>query len=82
MPERMAPANVFLIPKESLTAAVRVYERKESGRYGFTLVADDQNATLVQDTASGDVYFTDSVIAGSIITLIRNRMAILALPLV
>ncbi len=82
MPERMAPTNVFEIPSASLTTPVRVYERKESGRYGFTLVRDDQNATLVQDTASGDVYFTDSVIGGSIISLIHNRLAISALPLV
>ncbi len=82
MPDRVAPSNIWEIPKDSLTAAVRVYERKEAGRYGFTKIAADQNATLVKDTASGDVYFTDSVVAGSKIYLIRGRLAIHATPLV
>ena len=82
MPQRAAGANTYEIPKEALTAAVRVYERKEAGRYGFTKIAADQNATLVKDTATGDVFFQDSVVAGSVIWLIRGRLAIHATPLV
>ena len=82
MPERVAPTNIWETPKEALTAAVRVYPRKEAGRYGWTTVAADQNATMVKDTASGDVFFTDSVVAGMVVVLIRGRMAVSSLPLV
>ena len=81
MPDKVAPTNIWETPKESLASAVRVYERKESGRYGFTKIASDQNATLVKDTGTGDVYFTDSIVAGSKIILVRGRMAISAIPL-
>ena len=79
MPSRVAASNIWEIPKEGLAAAVRVYERKESGRYGFTLVAADHNASLVRHTASGDVFFQDSIVQGTLISLIRGRMAISSL---
>jgi hypothetical protein len=82
MPERVAPTNIWEIPKESLPPAVRVYARKESGRYGFTKIAEDSNATMVQDSGSGDVYFTDSVVAGSLLLLIRGRIAVITMPTV
>ena len=82
MADRVAPTNIWEIPKEALTHAVRVYARKESGRYGFTKIASDANATLVKDAGTGDVYFTDSIVAGSLITLIRGRLAISAMPVV
>ena len=65
-------------------AVLRAYERKEAGRYGFTLVEGDRNATLVQDTASGDVYFSDAVIDGSMIIVdaADGRLSIASLPLV
>jgi len=82
---RVIPTNIWEIPRESIAdraGFLVVYERKESGRYGFTQYQSDQNATLVKDTDTGDVYFTDSVIAGSTIYLVRGQLAILALPLV
>ena len=79
MPNRVAASNIWEIPKEDLTAAVRVYERKEAGRYGFTLIAADHNASLVQDAGSGDVLFQDTVVQGTLISLIRGRMAISSL---
>jgi len=85
MASRVTPTNIWEIPRESISdrdGFLVVYERKESGRYGFTARSTDQNATLVKDTSSGDVYFTDSVIAGSTIYLVRGQLAILALPLV
>ena len=82
MADRVAPTNIWEVPRESLTPAVRVYARKESGRYGFTKIASDGNATLVKDSGTGDVYFTDSIVAGSLITLIRGRLAISAMPVV
>ena len=79
MANRVAASNIWEIPKEGLAGAARVYERKESGRYGFTLVLADHNASLVQDAASGDVFFQDSVVQGTLISLIRGRMAISSL---
>ncbi len=76
MANRVAASNIWEIPKEGITAAVRVYERKEAGRYGFTLDEDGHNASLVQDAGSGDVLFQDTVIQGTLINLIRGRMAI------
>lgn len=65
------------------TVAVRMYARKDSGDYHFTPVAGDQNATLVQDSVSGDVYFTDSVVAGSIIVQDETgQLSIFALPVI
>lgn len=79
MPNRVAPTNIWEVSQLGLTAAVPVYARKESGRYGFTLVLADNNATMVQDIASGDVFMTDSVVAGTVILLIRGRMAVISL---
>ena len=82
---RVIPTNIWEIPRESIAdraGFLVVYERKEAGRDGFTQYQSDQNATLVKDTDTGDVYFTDSVIAGSTIYLVRGQLAILALPLV
>ena len=79
MPNRVAASNIWEIPKESLAAIVRVYERKEAGRYGFTLDVDGHNASLVQDAGSGDVLFQDAVIQGTMINLIRGRLAIFSL---
>ena len=79
MGTRVVGSNIWEIPRETLTNAVPVYGRKEAGRYGFTLVLADNNATMVQDTASGDVFMTDSVVAGTVILLIRGRMAVISL---
>lgn len=79
MPSRVAASNIWEIPKEDLTAAVRVFERKEAGRYGFTLDDAGHNASLVQDTGTGDVLFQDTVIQGTLINLIRGRLAISSL---
>ena len=79
MPTRVAASNIWEIPKEGLTASVRVYERKESGRYGFTLTQALHNASLVQDAASGDVFFQDTVVQGTWINLIGGRMSISSL---
>jgi hypothetical protein len=79
MPNKVAPTNIWEIPKEDLTAPVRIYEQKEAGRYGFTITEADHNASLVQDAASGDVLFQDTVVQGTLITLIRGRMAISSL---
>ncbi len=79
MPNRVAASNIWEIPKDGLTASPRLYERKESGRYGFTLVSADHNASLVQHTASGDVLFQDTVVQGTLISLVRGRMAISSL---
>ena len=79
MPSRVAASNIWEIPKEDLPAAVRVYERKEAGRFGLTLVEADHNASLVQDAGSGDVLFQDAVVQGTLITLIRGRLAISSL---
>lgn len=79
MANRVAASNIWEIPKEGLIATVRVFERKEAGRYGFTLDAAEHNASLVQDTASGDVLFQDAVVEGTLINLIGGRMAISSL---
>lgn len=76
MANRVAASNIFEIPKESVTASVRVFERKEAGRYGFTLDPAGHNASLVQDAGSGDVLFQDTVIQGTLINLIGGRLAI------
>ena len=77
MPSRVAASNIWEIPKEDLAATVQVFERKEAGRYGFTLDPAGHNASLVQDAGSGDVLFQDSVIPGTLISLISGRMAII-----
>lgn len=82
MPNRVAPTNIWEVSQLGLTAAVPVYARKESGRYGFTLTLADNNATLVKDTATGDVHFIDSVNSGTVMVLIRGRMAVISMALV
>ena len=79
MPTRVAASNIWEIPKEDLTVPVRIYERKESGRYGFTITEADHNASLVQDAGSGDVLFQDTVVQGTLINLVRGRLAISSL---
>lgn len=81
-----APARRWKVDapgEQPATVAIRVYERKDSGDYHFTPVSGDQNATLVQDLVSGDVYFTDSIVAGSIIYQDETgQMSIFALPVI
>ena len=82
MADRVTPTNIWEVSELDLTVPVPVYARKESGRYGFTLVQADNNATLVKDTATGDVHFIDSVNAGTVMVLIRGRMAVISMALV
>jgi len=82
---KITPTNIWGASEFGLSATsfgTTVYAAKAGGRYGLTTDKSLNNASLVKDTATGDLHFIDSVNTGSGLRLVRGNLEIISVALV
>jgi hypothetical protein len=82
---KVTPTNIWEVSESGLSAVSfgeTVYAAKADGRYGLTTDKSLNNASLVKDTATGDLHFIDSVNTGSGLRKVRGNLHIVSVALV